>query len=154
MVAVVSEHLALKRVGRRYQGLCPFHAEKTPSFSVNPELGLYHCFGCGVGGDAIRFIREIEHLDFATAVERLAAKANITLRYDDAACHDRYGRLLAYVAVDGREINALLVERGYACVLYLPPAGTSRHEAFEALEAAARAQHRGLWAACEVAPCE
>ena len=85
MVAVVSEHLALKRVGRRYQGLCPFHAEKSPSFSVNPELGLYHCFGCGAGGDAIRFVREIEHLDFATAVERLAAKANITLRYDDAA---------------------------------------------------------------------
>ncbi|MGH9008976.1 MAG: DNA primase [Acidimicrobiia bacterium] len=85
MVAVVSEHVGLKRVGRRYQGLCPFHAEKTPSFSVNPELGLYHCFGCGVGGDAIRFIREVEHLDFATAVERLAAKAGITLRYDDAA---------------------------------------------------------------------
>jgi DNA primase len=85
MVAVVSEHVGLKRVGRRYQGICPFHAEKTPSFSVNPELGLYHCFGCGVGGDAIQFIREIEHLDFATAVERLAAKAGITLRYDDAA---------------------------------------------------------------------
>jgi DNA primase len=85
MVAIVSEHLALKRVGRRYQGLCPFHAEKTPSFSVNPELGLYHCFGCGAGGDAIRFVREIEHLDFATAVERLATKAGITLRYDDAA---------------------------------------------------------------------
>jgi len=84
MVAVVSEHVGLKRVGRRYQGLCPFHAEKTPSFSVNPELGLYHCFGCGVGGDAIQFIREIEHLDFATAVERLAAKAGVTLRYDDA----------------------------------------------------------------------
>ena len=85
MVAVVSEHVGLKRVGRRYQGICPFHAEKTPSFSVNPELGLYHCFGCGVGGDAIQFVREIEHLDFATAVERLAAKAGITLRYDDAA---------------------------------------------------------------------
>jgi len=85
MVAVVSEHVGLKRVGRRYQGLCPFHAEKTPSFSVNPELGLYHCFGCGVGGDAIQFIREIEHLDFATAVERLAGKAGVTLRYDDAA---------------------------------------------------------------------
>ena len=85
MVAVVSEHVGLKRVGRRYQGICPFHAEKTPSFSVNPELGLYHCFGCGVGGDAIQFIREIEHLDFATAVERLAANAGITLRYDDAA---------------------------------------------------------------------
>jgi len=85
MVAVVSEHVGLKRVGRRYQGLCPFHSEKTPSFSVNPELGLYHCFGCGEGGDAIRFIREVEHLDFVTAVERLAAKAGITLRYDDAA---------------------------------------------------------------------
>jgi DNA primase len=84
MVAVVSEHVGLKRVGRRYQGLCPFHAEKTASFSVNPELGLYHCFGCGVGGDAIQFVREVEHLDFATAVERLAAKAGITLRYDDA----------------------------------------------------------------------
>jgi len=85
MVAVVSEHVGLKRVGRRYQGLCPFHSEKTPSFSVNPELGLYHCFGCGEGGDAIRFIREVEHLDFVTAVERLAAKAGIALRYDDAA---------------------------------------------------------------------
>src|SRR5256884_8193100 len=85
MVAVVSEPLALKRVGRRYQGLCPFHAEKAASFSVTPELGLYHCFGCGAGGDAIRFVGEIEHLAFATAVERLAAKANITLRYDDAA---------------------------------------------------------------------
>jgi DNA primase len=84
MVAVVSEHVGLKRVGRRYQGLCPFHSEKTPSFSVNPELGLYHCFGCGEGGDAIRFIREVEHLDFVTAVERLAGKAGIQLRYDDA----------------------------------------------------------------------
>ena len=105
MVAVVSEHLALKRVGRRYQGLCPFHSEKTPSFSVNPELGLYHCFGCGAGGDAIRFIREVEHLDFATAVERLAAKAGITLRYDDAAVskdRQRRDRLVAVMteAVD------------------------------------------------------
>src|SRR5438067_1094409 len=85
MVALVSEHVGLRRVGRRYQGLCPFHAEKTASFSVNPELGLYHCFGCGAGGDAIQFVREVEHLDFATAVERLAAKAGVTLRYDDAA---------------------------------------------------------------------
>ena len=84
----------------------------------------------------------------------LADGHEVTLRYDDAACHDRYGRLLAYVTVDGREINSLLVERGYACVLYLPPAGTSRHVAVERLEAEARAQHRGLWAACEVAPCE
>jgi DNA primase len=83
-VALASEHMALRRVGRRYVGLCPFHQEKTPSFSINPELGLFKCFGCGVGGDAITFVREIEHLDFVDAVERLAARIGITLRYDDA----------------------------------------------------------------------
>jgi DNA primase len=81
IVAVISEHLALKRVGRRFTGLCPFHAEKTPSFSVNAEEGLYYCFGCGAKGDVITFVREIEHLDFVGAVERLAAKSGITLRY-------------------------------------------------------------------------
>lgn len=82
-VAIVSEHVQLKRVGRRWQGLCPFHAEKTPSFYVNQELGLYNCFGCQAKGDVITFVREIDHVDFVTAVETLAGKANITLRYDD-----------------------------------------------------------------------
>src|SRR5436190_11356243 len=82
-VALVGEHVALKRVGRQWQGLCPFHAEKTPSFSINPELGVYHCFGCQAGGDVISFLREIEHLTFVEAVERLAARAGIALRYDD-----------------------------------------------------------------------
>src|SRR6266480_7711946 len=84
-VALVSEHVALKRVGRRFQGLCPFHQEKTPSFSVSPDKGVWHCFGCHKSGDAITFVREVEHLDFVGAVERLAGRANITLRYDDAA---------------------------------------------------------------------
>jgi len=84
IVALVSEHVALKRVGRRFAGLCPFHAEKSPSFSVNPEMGAYYCFGCQKSGDAITFIREVEQLDFVGAVERLAARAGITLRYDDA----------------------------------------------------------------------
>jgi DNA primase len=83
-VEVASEHLALKRVGRRWVGLCPFHAEKTASFSINAELGLYHCFGCQAKGDVITFVREVEHLDFVEAVERLAGKANIELRYDEA----------------------------------------------------------------------
>src|SRR3954468_14207233 len=83
LVALASEHLALKRVGKRFVGLCPFHAEKTPSFSVNPEMGRYRCFGCDAGGDAITFVRDVEHLDFVDAVERLAARAGITLRYDD-----------------------------------------------------------------------
>jgi DNA primase len=85
LVALASEHLALKRVGQRYVGLCPFHSEKSPSFSINPSMGLWHCFGCQKSGDAITFVREVEHLDFVGAVERLAAKANITLRYDDAS---------------------------------------------------------------------
>lgn len=80
-VGVVSEHLALKRVGRRWTGLCPFHAEKSPSFSVNAEEGLYYCFGCGARGDIITFVREVEHLDFAEAVEKLASRAGIELHY-------------------------------------------------------------------------
>jgi DNA primase len=83
IVAVVSEHLQLRRVGRRYVGLCPFHGEKSPSFSVNAELGFYYCFGCHAKGDAITFVREIDHLDFVGAVERLAGKAGISLRYTD-----------------------------------------------------------------------
>jgi DNA primase len=85
LVALASEHIGLKRVGRRYVGLCPFHSEKTPSFSINPEMGVFHCFGCQKSGDAITFVREVEHLDFPEAVERLAARAGLTLRYDDVS---------------------------------------------------------------------
>jgi DNA primase len=88
-VAVASEHIALKRQGRRWVGLCPFHAEKTPSFSVNAEEGLYYCFGCQASGDVITFVREMEHLDFVGAVEALAARAGIQLRYDEAAGGER-----------------------------------------------------------------
>ena len=82
---VVGEHVQLRRVGSRFVGLCPFHAEKTPSFNVNAELGVYRCFGCSVGGDVITFVREMEHLDFVGAVEWLARRAGITLRYDNRA---------------------------------------------------------------------
>jgi len=57
IVALISEHAALKKVGRRWSGLCPFHTEKTPSFSVNAEEGFYYCFGCHASGDAISFVR-------------------------------------------------------------------------------------------------
>lgn len=83
IVAVISEHVQLKRVGRRWQGLCPFHQEKSGSFSVNAEEKLYYCFGCGAKGDVITFVREVEHLDFVGAVEKLAVKAGVTLRYTD-----------------------------------------------------------------------
>jgi DNA primase len=83
MVALVSQYVQLKRVGMRWVGLCPFHAEKSGSFSVNPELGLYHCFGCKASGDSITFLRQIEHLDFVGAVETLAGRAGIALRYTE-----------------------------------------------------------------------
>ena len=83
IVAVISGHTMLKKVGNRWMGLCPFHSEKSGSFSVNQVEGLYHCFGCGQSGDAITFVREIEHLDFVGAVEWLANKASITLRYTE-----------------------------------------------------------------------
>ncbi len=84
LVDLAREHVGLRKVGRRFTGLCPFHQEKSPSFSINPELGAYYCFGCQKSGDAITFVREIEHLDFVGAVERLATRAGIQLRYDDA----------------------------------------------------------------------
>jgi DNA primase len=84
IVELIGESVALKRVGRRYSGLCPFHAENTPSFSVNPEMGFYYCFGCNQTGDVITFVRETEHLDFVGTIERLANRAGITLRYDNA----------------------------------------------------------------------
>ena len=69
---VVSQYVALRKVGQRWSGLCPFHNEKTPSFSVNAEEGFFYCFGCQKSGDAITFVREIEHLDFVGAVEWLS----------------------------------------------------------------------------------
>ena len=83
IVAVISQYTQLKRVGQRWSGLCPFHAEKSPSFSVNSEEGFYHCFGCKASGDAITFLREKEQLDFVGAVESLATRAGITLRYTE-----------------------------------------------------------------------
>ncbi len=83
IVAVISQYTQLKRVGQRWSGLCPFHAEKTPSFSVNSQEGFYHCFGCKASGDAITFLREKEQLDFVGAVEALASRAGIALRYTD-----------------------------------------------------------------------
>src|SRR5437764_7900665 len=92
-VQLAGEHIALKKVGQRYVGLCPFHAEKTPSFSINGNEGLYYCFGCQAKGDVITFVREVEHLEFAEAVERLAAKAGVQVRYDQAAVsYDRQRR--------------------------------------------------------------
>lgn len=129
LVAIAGQYVALRRVGRRWQGLCPFHAERSPSFSVNAEEGLYYCFGCGARGDVITFVREMEHVDFVGAVEWLAVKAGVQLRYTDAGESQerkRRARLVAAVeravvwygdrllsAPDAGPARAYLRSRGY-----------------------------------------
>jgi DNA primase len=90
IVKIITGHLQLKKAGSdRLVGLCPFHAEKTPSLSVSPSKQLYYCFGCGEAGDAFRFVEKTETLSFAEAVERLAAEAGVTLRYEGQTGADR-----------------------------------------------------------------
>jgi DNA primase len=121
LVAIVGQYTQGKKVGRRWQFLCPFHAEKSPSFSVNQEDGLYHCFGCQKSGDAITFVREIEHLDFVAAVEWLAAKAGMALRYTDVGESEtrrRRNRLL--------EVMAAATDWYHERLLTGPDAGAAR----------------------------
>src|SRR5512145_2293108 len=85
IVELVEARTRLRKSGARYTGLCPFHEERTPSFSVSPDRGTYHCFGCGVGGDAIRFVQELEGLDFVGAIEWLGDRFGVTLEYEEAS---------------------------------------------------------------------
>jgi DNA primase len=86
MVDVVGSRTQLRRTsGSRYMGRCPFHEERTPSFSVNPVEKLYYCFGCGKGGDVISFVRETESLDFVGAIEWLGERFHVTLEYEEAS---------------------------------------------------------------------
>jgi DNA primase len=97
---VVGAQVALRPAGAgRMKGLCPFHDEKTPSFTVNVAVGYYHCFGCGKGGDAIAFVRETESLTFREAIERLARSLNITLTYEGGspAAHRETGKRLRLI---------------------------------------------------------
>ena len=121
IVALISNTVALRRAGRRWQGLCPFHSEKTPSFSVNATEGLYYCFGCGASGDAITFVRRTEGLDFAAGVELLAARAGITLRYDNKGEAAQSGRRRKLA-----EVVAGAVEWYHERLLRHPDAGAAR----------------------------
>ena len=85
IVDLVEGRTRLRKVGARYTGLCPFHQEKTPSFSVSPERGTYYCFGCQAGGDAISFVRETESLDFVGAIEWLADRFDVELEYEESS---------------------------------------------------------------------
>lgn len=125
---IVSDYVALKpsSVGS-LKGLCPFHAEKSPSFNVRPSQGFYHCFGCGAGGDVFKFLQEVESLTFAESVERVAAKYNFELHYDGTEStegKDRVRILEANSAAalfyqenlelpEGEEARKILISRGF-----------------------------------------
>src|ERR1700737_3757812 len=90
LVDLISEHLRLQKAGRDLKGLCPFHQEKTPSFYVSPEKQLWHCYGCGKGGDHFTFIMEIEHLHvFKDALRLLAEKTGVVLEESPGAGRQR-----------------------------------------------------------------
>ncbi|MEZ5167333.1 MAG: CHC2 zinc finger domain-containing protein [Acidimicrobiales bacterium] len=129
LVAIIGEHTEIKRSGRQWMARCPMHGERTASLSVSPEKGVYHCFGCGRSGDAITFVQEMDHLDFAGAVEALAARSGIQLRYtskDEGSQRARKRGLLDAVAKavdfyhqrlvtapDAGEARSYLRSRGY-----------------------------------------
>ncbi len=99
IVEVVSGYTSLRKRGATHSGLCPFHQEKTPSFTVSADKGLYYCFGCGEGGDVVRFLERMENLSFSEAIEQLGDRFGVTLAYDegagpDAGRKDRDARLL------------------------------------------------------------
>ena len=112
IVAVIGEHTEIKRSGRQWMARCPLHGERTPSLAVSPDKGVFHCFGCGRSGDVITFVREIENLDFPGAVEQLAKRAGITLRYTrqaESAARARRQRLLEAVAAAAEFYHRRLV---------------------------------------------
>ncbi|PIY18165.1 DNA primase, partial [Candidatus Dojkabacteria bacterium CG_4_10_14_3_um_filter_Dojkabacteria_WS6_41_9] len=112
IVAIISRYVKLKKAGRNYTGLCPFHSEKTPSFSVNPTLGYYKCFGCGEGGDVIKFIEKIEHIEFPQALEKLAGELGIKLQKSDDPAVKMISRL--------REAYAIVADLYHYILMKLP----------------------------------
>ena len=106
LVDLVGACVPLKRAGERWKGLCPFHQEKTPSFTVNPKLGIFHCFGCHAGGDAFEFLKRHDRLDFPEAVRLLAERTGVPLptrggpaERAEAGARDGLYRLLEWAAV-------------------------------------------------------
>jgi len=113
LVEIISAHVALRKSGRTFIGLCPFHNEKTPSFHVNPERGFWKCFGCGEGGDVFDFVRRIDNLTFPEAVEQLARKYGVTIERSEQAVREY------------SEKERLLRANNIACAFYRSMLGKS-----------------------------
>lgn len=122
IVELISAHTPLKKAGRNYKGLCPFHGEKTPSFMVNPELQIFKCFGCQVGGDAFTFLQKIEGMDFYESLQTLAKKAGVELlRYKPSQTEELRSRLVAVNSLACEYYHYLLTKHdlGKVALAYL-----------------------------------
>ena len=84
IIDVIGSRVQLKKSGKNYMGLCPFHNEKSPSFSVNADKQFYHCFGCGAGGDSIKFLMDYEHVEFVNAIEELARLGGVEVPREES----------------------------------------------------------------------
>src|ERR1700751_5865114 len=92
ILPVVEAVVRLRKAGSTYKGLCPFHQERTPSFTVTPARGTFKCFGCGEGGDAITFVEKIEQVDFVGAIEYLARRFGVQLEYEEISPEAEHSR--------------------------------------------------------------
>jgi DNA primase len=135
IVAVVGDYTSLRRAGKSFKGLCPFHTERTPSFTCSPDGNFFHCFGCGASGDIYDFLQRIEGLDFPEAVETLARRSGFPLRYEQLSTRERraIGERSRLVAVSelARDhfVMRLLGEEGAGAREYLKQRGFGRAEA-------------------------
>lgn len=134
IVEVVSDYVQLRRAGRSFTGLCPFHNERTPSFSVSPDRQLFHCFGCGAGGTVIRFVMDAEGLSFVEAVVKLAERANLNLpvefqtQTEESGQRTRFERLKEAHELATKLYNYILMNTatGMQALTYLEMRGLSR----------------------------
>ena len=129
IVEVIGEHTKLRKAGRSWKGLCPFHNERTPSFTVDRDKGLYHCFGCGAGGDVIHFVRQIDRLDFPEAVEALAGRFGVKIpkRASRGPRDDRREKLLEALAAAQRFYCTELDKPGSRAAAYLTERGVPQN---------------------------
>ena len=131
-VAVVSSYVRLENRGGRYMGLCPFHQEKTPSFSVNQERKLYYCFGCGKGGSIVNFVMEMEKTTFPQTIELLARRFGVNINHDNSQTakekDNRFGELNEIYRMVSRTFHSILIEKivGAAALQYLKERGIKR----------------------------
>ena len=133
IIDLVSEYVDLKQMGKNYRGLCPFHQEKTPSFNVNPEKKLYYCFGCGAGGDIIKFLIEIENITFQEAIKILARRVGLAIPEENQyqrELRDRRAQFFAMNHLAAKFYHYLLINEGVAAagLKYLAARGYSQED--------------------------